>query len=430
MKGMLANWKLLAAGIIPLIHSTHSFAVTFDELAKRDSDTYQIIDCRASEFYNGWPEQGEIRGGHFPSSVNFSANWLDILSDEQIRQQLNLRKLNTDKPTYLYCNSGSQNKVKTKLEELGFSEVAQVEQNISDYQGQLVSLPNYQQLVPASWVNELISGKAVNHAPEKGYKVVEVAWGPPVKYLASHIPGALYLNTNQIESEDRQWNRVSAEDLKTVLEELGIGHDTTVVLYGRNNMAAGRTANIFMYAGVKDVRLLDGGWSAWDRADYPTEALLNSAEKAVFGKPVPANPEYVIDIPEAKQLLADQENSSLVSIRTTAEYTGKESGYSYIKHKGRIKGSRWGHAGSDANHLEDFHNPDETMLSADIITRQWQEWNIRKDQRVAFYCGTGWRASEAFFYAHVMGWPQISVFDGGWFEWSNDESNPVESGEM
>ncbi|MEJ2559104.1 MAG: rhodanese-like domain-containing protein, partial [Anaerolineae bacterium] len=49
--------------------------------------------------------------------------------------------------------------------------------------------------------------------------------------------------------------------------------------------------------------------------------------------------------------------------------------------------------------------------------------------RVAFYCGTGWRASETFFYAHLMGWPHVAVYDGGWFEWSRDESNPIEIGE-
>jgi molybdopterin synthase sulfurtransferase len=28
-----------------------------------------------------------------------------------------------------------------------------------------------------------------------------------------------------------------------------------------------------------------------------------------------------------------------------------------------------------------------------------------------------------------MGWPRVSVYDGGWYEWSSDESNPVETGE-
>jgi 3-mercaptopyruvate sulfurtransferase SseA len=28
-----------------------------------------------------------------------------------------------------------------------------------------------------------------------------------------------------------------------------------------------------------------------------------------------------------------------------------------------------------------------------------------------------------------MGWPRISVYDGGWFEWSRDDDNPYETGE-
>ena len=54
---------------------------------------------------------------------------------------------------------------------------------------------------------------------------------------------------------------------------------------------------------------------------------------------------------------------------------------------------------------------------------------ITPDKRVAFYCGTGWRASETWFYAYLMGWQQAAVYDGGWFEWSQDPANnPIETG--
>ena len=33
-------------------------------------------------------------------------------------------------------------------------------------------------------------------------------------------------------------------------------------------------------------------------------------------------------------------------------------------------------------------------------------------------------------YAYLMGWPRIAVYDGGWFEWSQDPiSNPIETGD-
>lgn len=71
--------------------------------------------------------------------------------------------------------------------------------------------------------------------------------------------------------------------------------------------------------------------------------------------------------------------------------------------------------------MEDFHNPDGTMRSADDIAAMWKQWNILPNQQVSFYCGTGWRASETFMYARAMGWKNVSVYDGGWYEWS---SNP------
>ena len=56
----------------------------------------------------------------------------------------------------------------------------------------------------------------------------------------------------------------------------------------------------------------------------------------------------------------------------------------------------------------------------------WAEAGITPDKWVAFYCGTGWRASETWFDAHVMGWSRVAVYDGGWLEWSSDpENNPV-----
>ena len=68
------------------------------------------------------------------------------------------------------------------------------------------------------------------------------------------------------------------------------------------------------------------------------------------------------------------------------------------------------------------------MRSYHEISKNWEKRGIKRDQRLTFYCGSGWRASEAFFYAHVLGWKQIGVYDGGWYEWSQDPDNPIESG--
>ncbi|MGF1686165.1 sulfurtransferase [Photobacterium japonica] len=422
----ITNYGLLS---LLALFSASLWATTFDQLAKHPSSDIQIIDCRNSNAFNGWPETGQTRGGHFPGAINFDADWLSTLRPPELGGLLESRGIVLDHPTFLYCAPQKAQMLKDQLTRLGNKRVTVMPESLSAYSGDLVSLPRFQHLVPADWLDQLIRGEAVPHAPKNGFKVVEVAWGPPTKYLVAHIPSSLYVNTNNLEAEP-WWNHVDAKQLTDLVRDLGIRHDTTVILYGRDNTAAARAAHILMYAGVDDVRLLNGGWTAWTNAGFETEALLNQAEPVDFGRTIPANPQYMTDLSQARDMLKHPDNQSLVSIRSWAEYTGETSGYRYIKPKGRIVGSKWGHAGSDAYHLEHFRNPDNTMLSADVITQFWDDWDIHANQHVAFYCGTGWRASEVFFYAYVMGWQHISVFDGGWFEWSGDANNPTETGDI
>ena len=131
-----------------------------------------------------------------------------------------------------------------------------------------------------------------------------------------------------------------------------------------------------------------------------------------------------------EEILADPQGAALVSIRTWREHIGAVSGYNYIGPAGRIKGDVWGNCGSDAYHMQHYRNIDNTMRPYPEITANWAEAGIVPKKWVAFYCGTGWRASETWFYAYLQDWPRAAVYDGGWFEWSADpENNPIEVGE-
>ncbi|MEO5606975.1 MAG: rhodanese-like domain-containing protein [Polaromonas sp.] len=127
------------------------------------------------------------------------------------------------------------------------------------------------------------------------------------------------------------------------------------------------------------------------------------------------------------QALLRQPDGVLASIRTWNEFTGKTSGYAYIQARGDIQGARWGRAGDadNVNSMSAFHHPDGTMKPASEICRLWRQSGIHSGQQTAFYCDTGWRASLAFFYAWLMNWERISVYDGGWHEWSRHPGNPV-----
>ncbi|WP_054178790.1 sulfurtransferase [Trabulsiella odontotermitis] len=417
--------------VIGLASSASSFAadmatsLTFSQLQQHHG---VVVDTRPSAFYNGWPQALNGPQGHEPAARNLAARWLSAMSDEQLRDWAKQHQLRADTALALYGSEEDVRAVSARLKKAGFNHLSTLSDALND-PARLQKLPHFEQLVYPQWLHDLQQGKTVTAAPTGDWKVFEAGWGAPKYYLISHIPGAGYIDTNEVESEPL-WNKVSDAQLKAMLAKHGIRHDTTVVLYGRDVYAAARVAQIMLYAGVKDVRLLDGGWKTWSDASLPVERGTPSKETPApdFGAPIPGQPQLMLNMEQARALLHRQD-ASLVSIRSWPEFTGVTSGYSYIKPKGEIAGARWGHAGSDSTHMEDFHNPDGTMRSADDIAAMWKSWNILPEQQVAFYCGTGWRASETFMYARAMGWTKVSVYDGGWYEWSQNPKNPIASGE-
>ena len=385
-----------------------------------------------------------------PGAVAFPSAWLENLDDAELERLLQSKGIAPNRETVLYGN-GSDDVLaaRTRLTDLGRTRVRTYEHGWAEWAADetlpVERLPNYDKLVHTDWLRRLLDGERPEAAPAGRFLLFHVNFGVPEEYEENHIPGALYLDTNRLESPD-DWNRRSPEELEEALCSLGITHDTTVIVYGRDTegqanekwpgrragqIAANRAALIMRYAGVDDVRVLDGGYDEWARAGNALEPdVREPTPVSSFGVQIPLRPELIVDIDEAKQILADREHAALVSVRTWNEHIGNVSGYNYIGPAGRIAGDVWGNCGSDAYHMQHYRNVDNTMRAYPEIAANWEEAGIVPDKRVAFYCGTGWRASETLFYAYLMGWQRIAVYDGGWFEWSKDPiNNPIEAGE-
>ncbi len=422
--------------------------ISTPDLAKQMGNPgFSVIDARPMAAYNGWPLLGEARGGHIPGAVALPLSWTDDIEDVNLKTLLRTKGL-TAEETVVLCGYSRDNIIAMgdRLTDLGYENVrtyqAGMETWAADNNLPMTRLTRYETLVHPEWIHRLIKGEHAESYPDNGFAIFHVNFGVSEEYAAGHIPRAMHLDTNALEPST-SWNRRSAKELEAALLAHGITHQKTIVLYGRHSspdtrdahpgqsaghIAAARAAAILMYAGVEDVRLLDGGIDAWVSAGYTLERdLRKPTPVAAFGAQIPNRPDFIIDMDAAKALLADP-NGVLVSIRSWPEFSSEASGYHYITVKGRIPGAVWGDPGSDAYHMEKYRNVDNTMRCYPEIEAKWRDAGITPEKRAAFFCGTGWRASETFFYAHIMGWEQVAVYIGGWLEWSSDENNPIERG--
>jgi 3-mercaptopyruvate sulfurtransferase SseA len=426
-------------------------AISTADLHGRLSDAdLTIVDVRPLAAYNGWRLAGEARGGHIPGAVAFPSAWLGTVDDAEVRRLLEAKGVVPDRDVVVYGYGPDDTAVVTsRLAELGLERVSVYDAGwpawAADEGLPIERLPNYEKLVHTAWLRDVLRGERPEAPPAADFVLFHVNFGVPEEYEEGHIPGALYLDTNWLE-DPADWNRRPPEDLEVALRALGITAGTTVVVYGRDTegdanekwpgrragqIAATRALMILRYAGVDDVRLLDGGYDWWVQGGNAVDTtILQPTPAQDFGVRVPLRPEVIVDIDEAKQILDDREGAALVSVRSWKEHIGKVSGYNYIGPAGRIAGDVWGNCGTDAYHMQHYRNVDNTMRAYPEIAANWQEAEISPDKWIAFYCGTGWRASETWFYAYLMGWQRIAVYDGGWFEWSQDPiNNPIENGE-
>jgi thiosulfate/3-mercaptopyruvate sulfurtransferase len=405
---------------------------TDDLIPFLDNPDIALIDLRPPEAFNGWKLKNEARGGHIPGAISFPQTWTERFSRSRLVSVLSSKGITSKNTVILYGYRGDQESdIASLLVDCGTQEIFFYQDGLQEWAADprlpMDKLPYHEKLVYPDWIRQFQSGQKPDHDPGQNFRLFEVSWQNEEDYQSGHIPGAVLFDLTRIENP-KTWNVCPDKDLFAFLAAQGISQNSACILYGRNIMATARTALILLYAGVADVRVLDGGFGAWINAGFELESKPHRPTPIEsFGRNTPVHPEYIVGIKAVKKML--QHNQGLlVSVRSWDEYCGKTSGYDYIQPRGRIAGAVWGFSGTDPHRMEDYRNPDETMRSYHEISKNWEKRGIKRDQRLTFYCGSGWRASEAFFYAHVLGWKQIGVYDGGWYEWSQDPDNPIESG--
>ncbi len=219
-------------------------------------------------------------------------------------------------------------------------------------------------------------------------------------YLAGHLPGAAFLEHLEFSDADSRYEYMLApdEELAEQIGQAGISNQSEVIVYATAILAsATRAWWILRYAGLENVRVLNGGLAAWKKAGGAVEQGERSYPPAQFE----ANfrPEMFASKEEVQAAMGKE-----------GVYT--ENALTYDWHNQEHI------PGSSCLPLTDLTIGWETFIPQEELAARVKR--VGEDERVITYCGGGIAATLNAM-AHLMvGNKNVAVYDGSLFEWKGE----------
>jgi thiosulfate/3-mercaptopyruvate sulfurtransferase len=256
--------------------------------------------------------------------------------------------------------------------------------------------------------------------------VLDVRWtltgGGRTDYDAGHLPRAVFLDLDaDLAGPPGAGGRHPLPDpatLQVALRRSGVRAGHPVIVYDAGGApptgAAARAWWILRWAGLADVRVLDGGYAAWVAAGGPTtrtEPTPTPGDVTVSAGSLP-----VVDAAGAQTVAAD---GVLLDARVPARFRGETEPVDPVA--GHIPGARNQPAADTVDASGRLHPPA-------LLRERFQDLGVREDQPVAAYCGSGVTAAQTVLALTVAGF-RPALYAGSWSEWITDSSRPVAMGE-
>lgn len=236
-------------------------------------------------------------------------------------------------------------------------------------------------------------------------------------YRAGHLPGAVYvdLDTELAGAHEPGAGRhplPAIEDLQAAARRWGITRDSAVVVYDNSGgLAAARAWWLLRWAGVTDVRILDGGLAAWQAAGYP--------EATGTAHPRPAG-DVVLSPGHLPTLTADE----AAALPTTGTLLDARAGERYRGETEPID-PRAGHIPGAISRPTGGNLSDgvPTFRTADELRERF----AGLPGPIGVYCGSGVTAAHQIAALATLG-VEAALYPGSWSAWSSDPDRPAATG--
>lgn len=195
----------------------------------------------------------------------------------------------------------------------------------------------------------------------------------------------------------------------------GLRRQGTIVVYdGDRSMTAARAWWVLRWAGLPDVRVLDGGFPAWLAAGLPT-----TGEAA---EPLPSDivltPGHMPEL-DADQALRLARDGVLLDARIRPNYIGGPSA------EGQPARGHIPHAISAPapDNVTDHGN----FTDSATLKEMYRALGADGSRAVGVYCGAGMSAAHTVLALAAIGIP-AAMYPGSWSAWVSDPARPVTRG--
>lgn len=242
------------------------------------------------------------------------------------------------------------------------------------------------------------------------------------RHREAHLPGAVYvdLDTELAAPPSGEAGRhplPDVVDLQAAARRWGVRARDRVVAYDDvGGTSAARAWWLLRWAGVADVRLLDGGLAAWTEAGLPVESGDVEPEPGDVVLRPGALP--TVDADTAARL-ADDPDALLLDARAGERYRGEIEPVD----------PRAGHVpGAVSAPTTDNLDADGRFLSPEELMARFREVGLTfGGQDVAVYCGSGVTAAHEVAALASLG-VDAALYPGSWSQWSHDDARPAATG--
>ncbi len=249
---------------------------------------------------------------------------------------------------------------------------------------------------------------------DKSVRIADVRWylDEPGRahhaYHAGHLPEAIYVDLDLHLSGSTGPGRhplPDRDEFSSALEGLGFGDDHLIVVYDDGDGAsAARLWWMLRDIGHHEVRVLDGGITAWQAA----ERALEKKPPHRLAVTLSVHPSTTRRIDRAE--LADRlEDVTLLDARAPERYRGDEEPIDPVA--GHIPTAISAHM---AGNLAD----DGTFLDGGTLRDRFSSLGVTADRDTVLYCGSGVSACHNALAIARAGLPEPILYPGSWSDWS------------